>query len=352
MNEASLRFLQELIAAPSPSGYEQPAQKVWRKYVKSFADKLDHDVHGNSIAVRNPAGKPRVMFAGHCDELGFIVKYIDEKGFIYFDTIGGHDKSIIPGRRVTILTANGPITGVTGKKAIHLMTQEDRKKVPEIENLWIDIGVANKEEAEKLVTIGDAIIYDTGFQRVNEKIATSRGFDNKVGAFAVAEVLRLLEGESIQCAVVSVATVQEEVGLRGARTSGYAVDPQIAVAVDVTHATDYPDVDMKKEGQIKLGGGPVILRGANANPKVANLLLAAAKENNIPYQIEAGAGGTGTDANALQISRRGVATGLVSIPLRYMHTPSEIVSLEDVENTVKLLVAFVKRISADIDFRP
>lgn len=352
MNKSSLKFLQDLITAPSPSGYEQPAQRVWRKYAGQYADKVENDFHGNSFAILNPNGTPRLMFAGHCDELGFLVKYIDENGFIYFDTVGGHDKGIIPGRRVVIHSKNGTVIGVTGKKAIHLMTQEDRKKVPEIENLWIDIGVANKEEAEKLVTVGDPIVYDTGFQQINKKVATSRGFDDKVGAFAVAEAVRLLKEVELACSVYSVATVQEEVGLRGARTSGYSVDPQVGVAVDVTHATDSPEINVKKDGEIKLGKGPVILRGSNANPMVVELLLQAAKDEKIPIQIEATAGGTGTDANAIQLTRGGVATGLVSIPLRYMHTPSEIVSLDDVENTAKLLAVFAKHVTPDVDFRP
>lgn len=352
MRKESLAFLQELIAAPSPSGFEQPAMAVWRKYVEPFADRLERDYHGNSFAVRNPEGQPRIMFAGHCDELGFLVKYINENGFIYFDTVGGHDKSIIPGRRVKIITKNGPVIGVTGKKAIHLMTPEDRKKVPEIENLWIDIGLPSREEVEKLVSIGDPVVYDMGFQRVNDRIATSRAFDDKVGAFAVAEALRLLKNGSLQASVYSVATVQEEIGLRGARTSAYAVDPTVGVAVDVTHATDHPEVNVSKEGEVKLGKGPVILRGANANPKVVDLLVQTAKEDKIPYQFEATAGGTGTDANAIQLTRAGVATGLVSIPLRYMHTPSELVSLEDVENVAKLLAGFARRVTAETDFRP
>ncbi|MFQ5631750.1 MAG: M42 family metallopeptidase [bacterium] len=352
MNKASLKFLQDLIVAPSPSGYEQPAQRVWRKYAEQFADKMNVDFHGNSFAVLNTQGKPRLMFAGHCDELGFIVKYIDDKGFIYFSTVGGHDKSIIPGRRVIIHSQNKTVTGVTGKKAIHLMTPEDRKKVPEIENLWIDIGVSTKKDAEKQVAIGDPIVYDMGFQKINNKVATSRGFDDKVGAFAVAEALRLLKGKELACAVYSVATVQEEVGLRGARTSGYAVNPQVGVAVDVTHATDSPEINVKKEGEIKLGKGPVILRGANANPRVVEMLMQAAKTEKLPFQIEAIAGGTGTDANAIQLSRGGVATGLVSIPLRYMHTPSEVVSLEDVENTAKLLAAFARQVTPEVDFKP
>ena len=352
MRTTSLKFLQDLIAAASPSGYEQPAMKVWRQYAQRFAASVEHDYHGNSIAAINPNGKPRIMFAGHCDELGFIVRYIDDNGFIYFDTIGGHDKNIIPGRRVIIYSHDRQILGVTGKKAVHLMTPEDSKKTPEIENLWIDIGLDSREQVEKIVNIGDPIVYDTGFLRINDKVATSRAFDDKVGAFAVVEALRLLKDKAIAAAVYSVATVQEEIGLRGARTSAYSVNPDVGIAVDVTHATDSPEINVKREGSIKLGKGPVILRGANANPKVVDLLMEAAKEEKIPFQIEAIARGTGTDANNIQLSRGGVATGLVSIPLRYMHTPSEIVSLEDVENTVKLLVAFASRVSTEHDFRP
>lgn len=352
MEAASLEFLRQLIAAPSPSGYEQPAQEVWRRYAEQFADRVQKDIHGNSIAVLNPDGAPRVMFAGHCDELGFVVNYINEKGFIYFSTVGGHDKSLIPGRRVTIYTRNGPVKGVTGKKAIHMMTSEERKKVPEIENLWIDIGVSSKEEAEKLVSVGDPIVYDVGFEQINDRIATARGFDDKVGAFAVAEALRLLRETSLKAAVYAVATVQEEIGLRGAKTSSFAIDPKVGVAVDVTHATDHPEVDQRKEGEVKLGGGPVITRGANANPRVVDLLIEAAREEEIPYQVQAIAYGTPTDANVMQLNKSGVATGLVSIPLRYMHTPSELVDLQDVELTARLLAAFAKRITPDIDFRP
>ncbi len=352
MRTASLKFLKKLLEAPSPSGYEQPAQQVWRAYVEAFADRIKRDIHGNSIAVINPDGAPRIMFAGHCDELGFVVRYINDKGFIYFATVGGHDKSIIPGRRVVIHTKNGPVYGVTGKKAIHMMTADERKKVPEIENLWIDIGVSSKEEAEKRVSVGDPIVYDVAFQPINESVVTSRGFDDKVGAFAVAEALRLLKESGVSAAVYSVATVQEEIGLRGAKTSAFAIDPKVGVAVDVTHATDHPEVDQRKEGEVKLGGGPVITRGANANPKVVELLIEAAKEEDIQYQLQAIPGGTPTDANAIQLNRSGVAAGLVSIPLRYMHTPSEVVSLEDVENTARLLAAFARKVSSAIDFRP
>ncbi|MCA9734400.1 M42 family metallopeptidase [candidate division KSB1 bacterium] len=351
MRAASLTFLKNLLDAPSPSGFEQPVAEVWRKYVHTFADAVERDYHGNSIASLNTSAKKRLMFAGHCDELGFLVHYINEQGFIYFKTVGGHDMTMISGRRVKILTKDGPVTGVTGKKAIHLMTPEERKKVPEIENLWIDIGSSSKKNAEKRVAIGDPVVYDMSFQHITKDVVTSRAFDNKVGAFAVAEALRYLQNESLQVAVYSVATVQEEIGLRGARTSAFGIAPDIGIGIDVTHATDHPEVDMRKTGEVKLGAGPVILRGANAHPKVAALLVQAAEEEKIPYQLQALAGGIPSDANELQLAGSGSAAGAVSIPLRYMHTPSEIVSLSDVDNTAKLLAAFAKRITADMDFR-
>lgn len=352
MNEQSLSFLKALVEAPSPSGFEQPAQRVWRAYVAAYADEVRTDLHGNCIAVKNKGGSPRILLAGHCDELGFMIKYINDEGFLFFDTIGGFDVGIIPGRRVHIHTKNGPVLGVLGKRAIHLMSPEDRKKVPELHDLWIDIGAKDKKEAESLVSVGDPATYAVGFEQLRGDLYTSRGFDDKAGSFVVAEVLRLLEGRRFAGAVHAVSTVQEEVGLRGAHTSTYGVDPKVGVAVDVTHATDSPDMDKRKVGEIKLGAGPVISRGANINPVVERMLIQAAQEEGIPYQLEAAPRGTGTDANAIQLSRAGVATGLVSIPLRYMHTSVEVLSLQDLENVAKLLAAFVARVEESTDFTP
>lgn len=345
MKKRDLEFLKQLLLTPSPSGFERKAAHIWRKYVSEFADKVSSDYHGNTIAGINVENENRIMLSGHIDELGFIVSYINEKGFIYFRPIGGHDKSIISGRGVYILNKHKNVYGVTGKKAIHMMTTEERKKVPEFEQMWIDIGVSSKEEALEKISIGDPIIYDVEYKELNGKIIASRAFDDKAGAFAVALALKFLDRKKLKTAVYSVATVQEEVGIRGAQTSAFGLDPQLGIAVDVTHATDHPDVDMKKEGEVLLGKGPVILRGANSNEKIVDMLIDCAQQNNIPIQYEAHGGGTGTDANVIQLTRSGVATGLVSIPLRYMHTPREIVHLEDIENTAKLLAAFVEKVS-------
>lgn len=339
-------FLTELLHARSPSGYEYEAQEVFDRHVKPAADSYSGDPLGNRIATLNPKGDPVLMLAGHIDELGLIITYINKDGFIYFDTVGGHDLSVISGRRVIIQTANGLVKGVTGKRAIHLMDEEERKKVPKKHEIWIDIGVRSKKEALDRVSIGDVATYDHEFELFNGSIGTARAFDDKVGAYIVGETLiRLAQEKRLAARVVAVATAQEEIGVRGATTSAYSVNPHIAVAIDVGHATDHPDCDNRKFGETKLGGGPIICRGANINPKIYQKLVAAAKKADIPYQLEADPRPTGTDARAIQMGRGGVATGLVSIPLRYMHTPSEVVDLEDVERCVQLLVEFAKSLT-------
>jgi endoglucanase len=339
-------FLTELLHARSPSGYEYEAQEVFDRHVKPAADSYSGDPLGNRIATLNPKGDPVLMLAGHIDELGLIITYINKDGFIYFDTVGGHDLSVISGRRVIIQTANGPVKGVTGKRAIHLMDDEERKKVPKKHEIWIDIGVRSKKEALERVSIGDVATYDHEFELFSGSIGTARAFDDKVGAYVVGETLiRLAREKRLAARVVAVATAQEEIGVRGATTSAYSVNPHIAVAIDVGHATDHPDCDNRKFGETKLGGGPILCRGANINPKVYQKLVAAAKKADVPYQLEADPRPTGTDARAIQMGRGGVATGLVSIPLRYMHTPSEVVDLEDVERCVRLLVEFAKSLT-------
>ena len=341
-------FLSALLAARSPSGYETEAQAVFDEHVRPSADTYARDPLGNRLATHNPAGDPVVMFAGHLDELGLIITYINKDGFLYFDTIGGHDLSIISGRRVLIQTAQGVVRGVTGKRAIHLMEEEDRKRVPKKHEIWIDIGVRSKEEALARVNIGDVATYDHGLELFSGSIGAARAFDNKVGAYVVGEALVRLAREKarLKARVVSVATTQEEIGVRGATTSAYAVNPHFAVAVDVGHATDHPDCDNRRFGETKLGGGPILCRGANINPRVYERLVRAARKQSIPFQVEADPRPTGTDARAIQMARGGVATGLVSIPLRYMHTPSEVVDLEDVERCVQLLVAFALDLEA------
>jgi len=293
------------------------------------------------------------MFAGHCDELGFLVRYIDDKGFLYFGPIGGFDETIIPGRRVIIHTANGPVTGVIGKTPIHLIKPDDRKKGSEINDLWIDIGAKDKKETEEAVSIGDPVTFAYDLLELRKDVYVARGFDDRIGSFIVAEVLReLAKSKKLKAEVHSVSTVQEEIGLRGAHTSAFGIDPVAGIATDVTFATDQPGVEKKQAGEIKLGGGPVIARGPNINPRVFDLLVKTAKALDIPYQVEGIPRATGTDANAIQLSRAGVAAGLVSVPLRYMHTPVETLCLADVEYTVKLLAGFAEAVTPDMSFIP
>jgi len=352
VEKSQRHFLESLINAPSPAGYEQPVRQVYREYTEAFADDVHSDTHGNMIAIRNVNGNPRLMFAGHCDELGLQVNYVNEHGFIYFNTIGGHDAGLVPGRRVVIHGANGPVAGVTGRKAIHLTPADERGKPAKIENIWIDIAVSDKQEAESLVSIGDPITYDVGLQDLRSDVVAGRALDNKIGTWVVAEGLRRTSASQLKASIHAVATVQEEIGLRGAETSAYGINPTVAIAVDVTHATDHPNIKKQTAGDVKLGGGPTISRGPNFNPRVVEKLIEAAEALGLPYQLEAASRGTGTDANAIQLSRAGVATGLVSIPLRYMHTPSEVVALGDADAAATLLAEFANRLSPGDDFTP
>lgn len=355
MRKKSYEFLKSLIEQPSPSGYEQPAQRVYRNYVKGYADEVSTDVMGNVAAtIRGKQGHPVAMLAGHCDEIGFMANYIDDNGFIYFRPIGGVDPHLVPGRRVTVHTGEGPVLGVIGRKPIHLHEDQDRKKIVDMKKQFIDIGVKDREAAKSLVSIGDPVTFVDVLEPLQGDRVASRGCDDKTGSFIVAEVLRLIrkKAKSLKATLHAVSTVQEEIGLRGARTSAYGLEPDVGIAVEVTHATDYPDVDKKSIGDIRLGHGPVVTRGANINPKVFDLLVETARREKIPIQIEGYPRGTGTDANVIQLTRRGVATGLVSIPLRYMHTPVEVVSLADLEAAANLITAFVLGLDKKVSFIP
>lgn len=353
MRQASLDFLIELVNCPSPSGYEQQAAAIFRRYT-SFADAQQTDFHGNTWAVLNPDAEMKIMLAGHIDEIGFIIHYIGDDGMLYFKPVGGHDSVMPVGQRVWV-HGKEKIGGVIGRKAIHLLEDEERKKKPEFKDLWIDIGASNREEAEKVVSLGDVATYQWEFATLLGDRATARGFDNKMGAFVMAEALRLLKddgGLDANVGVYAVGTVQEEIGLRGARTSAFSIDPQSGLAVDVNHAIDYPGLSKARYGQLDVGKGPSVMRGPNINPVVFDLIKAGAAEEQIPYQVDVEAAGTGTDANAMQINRGGMATGLLGVPLRYMHTPCEVLSMTDVENCAKLMAAYCRQVKPNTDFRP
>jgi putative aminopeptidase FrvX len=341
------KLLDELLRTGAPSGYEAPVAEIWRA-AASFAT-LSSDGLGSSVARVGEDG-PLLAVVGHIDEIGLVVTHIDEKGFIYFAPIGGWDPQILVGQRVEIRGRDEIVPGVVGRKPIHLLEPEQRKKVVELKGLHIDIGAADRDEASALVRIGDpAVIAAEPVTMAGSRLA-SRSMDNRLGAYVALESLRRAsELPGLKASFAAIAGVQEEIGLFGARTASFEVRPDLAIAVDVTHATDAPGVDEKEVGTHPLGSGPVIGRGSTLSPKVFELLVEAAESADIEYSIGASGRGTSTDADAIQISRSGIPTGLVSIPLRYMHSPVELVDLEDVEATIELLVAFAGRLGADID---
>jgi putative aminopeptidase FrvX len=354
MQKKDLDFLSELVEAPSPSGFEQPAAAVFRKRLTPVADTVETNVMGSVHAVL--AGtKPKgvsVMLAGHIDEIGLMVNYITPEGFIAFAAIGGVDAAILPGMRVQVHTKDGSLLGVMGRKPIHLIEDDERKNVTKLEKLFIDLGLP-AEKVKKQVRVGDPITFDVGMELFGDGMAVSRAFDDKMGAWIAARVVEEVKKAGGPAGeLTAAATVQEEIGLRGGVTSAWCCDPDVGIAVEVGHATDYPDIDKRKHGEAACGAGPIIARGANINPVVFDGLIAAAEKAKVPYQIGAEPRGTGTDANAIQLSRGGKAAALVSIPLRYMHTPTEVLSLKDLDYTVKLLTQYVLDLAPGTDFTP
>jgi endoglucanase len=340
-------ILDKLLRAGAPSGYEGPAAEIWRE-AASFAE-LSTDGIGSSIA-RVGEASPLLAVVGHIDEIGLIVTHIDEKGFLWFAPIGGWDPQILVGQRVEIRGKNGPVPGVAGRKPIHLLEADQRKKVVELKSMHIDIGANDHDEAAELVRVGDPVVIAAEPMPVAGDRLVSKAMDNRLGAYVALESLRrCAEGDGPGGSFAAVAAVQEEIGLFGARTAAFEVRPDIAIAVDVTHATDAPGVDEKEIGSHAFGSGPAIGRGSTLSPKVFELLVETAEAEDIPYTISASGRGTSTDADVLQISRSGIPTGLVSIPLRYMHSPVEMVDLRDVEAAVNLLAAIASRLSNDID---
>lgn len=343
-SKESLALLQDMLGTPSPSGFEARIQNVIRDHVKSYADDVHRDVHGNQWFVANPKGAIRVMLCGHVDEIGLMVRYIDDEGFIWVTRIGGSDPIQQWGERVHIHARSGPVFGVIGKKPIHNTPAEERTKGPKLEDLFVDIGARDKAEAQKRVRIGDPITSIVGYERMTNDLAVARAMDDRIGAFVVLEAFKKFAGHlrskkpvRSDVALYAVCSVQEEVGLRGAQTAAYAIEPHLGIAVDVGFATDYPAENKKALGEFKLGGGPILHRGPNINLPLADMMESIADKRKIPYQLSGDGGVTGTDAGAIQVSRQGVAAALVSIPNRYMHSSVEMISLQDVENSAELL---------------
>lgn len=353
MNRASLDFLYKLLLTPSPTGYEERIQRVVRKRMQEYGEMIETDLHGNLIVGINLKASRRIMLAGHCDQIGFMVRHICKDGFIYVTALGGIDKGILPGTAVTIYTQKEAIPGVIGRKPIHQQTADEREKNKvDIDKVWIDIGAKDRKDAERSVAVGDFVTFKLGVTELKNGLISSPGLDDKVGLFVAMEALRLCARSRLNVGVFAVSTVQEEVGLRGAKTSAFGIDPEVGIAIDVSFATDNPANEDTKSPTLKLGGGPGICRGPNINSVVYRRLIDAAKQHKIPYQPTLAGRPLGNDANAMQVNRSGVATASIEIPNRYMHTAAEVCCLKDLENAAKLIAAFIKEITARTDFRP
>lgn len=352
LKPSAVNFLKRLLDTPGPSGYEAAAAKVWRDEATSFAADVQADAHGNSMAVVNPGGSPTIMLAGHIDEIGVIVTYIDDDGYVYIGPIGGWDPQVLVAQRIRFAGRNGDVLGAVGKKPIHLMKPEDREKASKMTDLWVDIGCSSRAQAEALLSIGDAGVID---QRTldfpNDRIV-SRAIDDRIGAFVVLEALRRYAADPGEARVVAVATTQEEIGYHGggARVAGERVDPAMAIVVDVTFATDHPGVEKKELGDSKLGSGPVLTRGSVVSPVAFRILRDTAESARIPFTLHAAGRETSTDADAIHLARHGVATALLSVPNRYMHSPNEMVSLVDLDHAAALIAAGCKAVTAATDF--
>jgi len=348
-NAKNLKFLKDLVSAPSPSGFEGPAQKVVRDYLKPVADKITIDRNGNLIALKKGSGKLKVMVVGHADEIGLIVNHIDEQGYIYVKSLGGFDVNLLPGLRLDIHHQGKVVRGIIGKKPIHMMRGSDESPKLKMEDLWIDIGVSSKEEALKKVAIGDVIIYHSEFEQLSDDLIVSKATDNKVGVYVAAVVMQELVKKQITASYYAVSSVGEETTMRGARTSAWQIEPDIALVVDVTFTSDIPGTDKRVIGDISLGKGPTLSIGAALHPAVHKRLLEIAKKHELPIQMEIAPGRTGTDADAIHDLKSGAATAVIGIPNRYMHSPNEVISLKDLDTAVKLITEFV--LSLDDKFK-
>jgi endoglucanase len=344
MESKSLNFLKELCNAPSPSGFEGPALELWKDYVSSAGIPLmKGDVYGSAVGSLTN-GSPIILLSGHIDEVGFMVNYINDEGFIYFNSIGYVDPSIVAAKRVKIFNKKGPVYGVVGRKATHMMTEDEQAEDLKMYDMWIDIGAIDKEDALKMISVGDPIIFEAEYRELMNNCVVGRGFDDRMGAWCVAETLvRLNERGNLKATVSGLASIQEENGAYGATMSAYNISPNLAVIIDGTHGTDFPDVSKERHGDVKLGKGPVISIGSVAHPALKDFLLELAEESRIEVQTESMPKWSGTDADVISLSKGGVACANLSVPMRYMHTPAEVMSLDDLENAVNLLVSFCEK---------
>jgi tetrahedral aminopeptidase len=341
MTESQKQFLIKLLNEPAPSGFEEPVQKIWKNEVSKFCKDIRKDTHGNLTAVLNPGNDKSVLIVGHSDEIGLIVQYINDEGFIYVGNIGGVEAGILASHRVRILTKKGILPGVIGKTSVHLQSSDDKKPI-KLHEVWIDIGAKNKKDAEKYVSKGDPIVFGEDFVQLTGDTAAARCWDNRVGIYVVAEVVRnLAKVKNLKKTVYGVSSTQEETGVWGARGAAYTAKPSLAIAIDVMPATDSPGISKEKFGDTKVGDGPVISRGVRTENALAEKLINTAVKKKIPYQIEVEHGSTFTDADPISQVRAGIPIGVVSLATRYLHSAVEILSLKDIDQTVELLTQFI-----------
>jgi putative aminopeptidase FrvX len=338
MRSESLAFLKELLTTPSPSGYESAGQRVWCEYARRFADEVRTDAYGNAVAVLNPKGDPKIMLDGHADEIGLMIHHIDEKGFLYFQRIGGVDPSLVRGKRVNIHASKGTVRGVIAAPAIHLRDRDKEPKPPKMHESYIDIGAKDGKEARKRVAVGDPVTFVDDFEMLDKNIAVARAFDNRIGTWTAIEALRIASESKakLSCAIYACSSVQEEVGGVGAWMQAEAIVPNAAIVIDLTHATDIPGVDVKEHGDVKLGQGPAVAIGRENHPVLVDRIRSVAKKNRIPLQVEAFSLTGGTDALIIYRLRGGVPSAVLSVPNRYMHTTVELLDLRDVERAAEL----------------
>jgi endoglucanase len=352
LSTSSLAFLKRLLDTPGPSGFEGPAARVWREEASTFADVVTSDVAGNSMAEVNPNGSPTIMLDGHIDEIGVIVQYIDDDGVVYFSPIGGWDCQVLVGQRIRFMGRNGDVIGVVGKKPIHVIKQAEREKASTFTDLWIDIGATSRKEAEARLGVGDPGVIDSRTMDFPNNRLVSRSIDDRIGAFVILEALRRYAQNPGPARLVAAATTQEEIAWHGggALVCTNCINPKMALCVDVTFATDHPGMEKKEIGDHKVGAGPVLARGGVLSPVVYELIRSTAERTQIPYSVHAVGRDTSTNADAIHIAREGVATGLVSIPNRYMHSPNELVSLDDVDRTATLIAEVCRQVTTKTDF--
>lgn len=346
------QFLKDLLSTAGTSGGEQAVQSVVRQFASGFADSVTTDVHGNVMATVNPEGQPVILLDAHCDQIGLIVRHIDSSGFIRVSAVGGWDLQILLGQRVVVHSSSGPIPGVIARKPIHLLDPEERKSVPKMKDLLVDIGSASESETRSIVQIGDFVTPEPCLRELRNGRICGVAMDDRTGVWVIMNALKIVAKRSPSAKVVAVSSVQEEIGLRGATTSAFSVNPDVAIAVDVTHATDCPGIDQNEFGKIEIGKGPVIVRGANANPHVYRILTEQADRHSIPVQINALGYPASNDAAAIQLSHGGCASGLVTIPNRYMHTPVELVAESDLQHAAELIAEFCLAIDPSTSFIP